>query len=521
MMVNGPLEIYSIVIGAKQFDNMFNILVSFGIAFIPLLVIFIRNIDRMFETQFDHAADTSIRKVGIELFIYVFSIMLFVAPTHKLDVTGIKYQPTCSPTASTSSFGDTGTTYDNDEAFEHLQYEDIRIPYGLAFILTATSGITNAAISSLPCKTDVQAMQNVVDTTKLTPQLSQSVNRFENECFLEARSKFDHKTPDLSSYQSTMNNFGGQSDLGWMGSHVFQQLYYSNMYPQSPVAGFPYNEYPSQYDAHNKKAGVATPKWGFPSCSEWWSDPDHGIQSQLVKTADDHQSHNPHVGYIPLSTKIQSWLQSVKRFAHLGSQMTPEDVISYSLLYDKNAGGGFGRNYGGYMDNSSGSHSMGTGIGQPILATVGQGLDASLGSIKRQEVMQEIPILQAVLLAICLAMGPLILILGNYQIGVIFSYYFILSSILAITFIEKFIHYLELSLDASQSYGLHALQSTYVLYNVFTKLYFGAPLLFLMLMSICGVKAGGALSKGLGGSISGGGEGVAKKAGAAAIKFIK
>jgi len=134
MMVNGPLEIYSLVIGAKLYDNLFNILVSFGVAFIPLLVIFFSNIGRFFETPFEHAADTSLRRVGYELFGYVFSIMLFVAPTHKLDVTGITYQPMCTPSATISRFGDTGTTYDN--VFENLEYQNIRIPWGLGFVLT-------------------------------------------------------------------------------------------------------------------------------------------------------------------------------------------------------------------------------------------------------------------------------------------------------------------------------------------------------------------------------------------------
>lgn len=33
MMVNSPLAIYSVVIGAKLYDDIFNIIVSFGILY--------------------------------------------------------------------------------------------------------------------------------------------------------------------------------------------------------------------------------------------------------------------------------------------------------------------------------------------------------------------------------------------------------------------------------------------------------------------------------------------------------
>jgi len=144
-----------------------------------------------------------------------------------------------------------------------------------------------------------------------------------------------------------------------------------------------------------------------------------------------------------------------------------------------------------------------------------------LGGVERSEIDQEIPILQAVLMALCLSLGPIILVLGGYRINVIFSYYFILSSIISITFVENLIHYLEVSLHASQSYGIGALANMMIMYNIFTKLYLYAPIIYLMLMSICGVSLGSAVRDAMGaGSITGAGAGVAKKAISAAVKKI-
>ena len=56
--------------------------------------------------------------------------------------------------------------------------------------------------------------------------LSEQVKRFNTECYLRANNQFQTQKPATSSYQSTMNANGGESDLQWMGSHVYQQLYY-------------------------------------------------------------------------------------------------------------------------------------------------------------------------------------------------------------------------------------------------------------------------------------------------------
>lgn len=527
MMVNGPLEIYGTVIGVKMFDEMFNILASMGIIFIPLLIMFFENITKPYESEIENGASTSLRKVGIHFLLWVFTVMLFVAPTWNLNVTAITYKPVCAPTAVPSKFGDTGTTYDN--AFENLQYQNIKIPIMMGFVLSGMSGFTNAAITSLPCKTDVQSIKNTIDTTRLTPAIAGQVQRFQNECFAPARAKFDSKNPDPTMYMSTMNEYGGQTDLSWIGSHVFQSLYYANMSPSSPVPGFPYAQFPNQYQSYNSKSGVPQPKWGFPSCEQWWTDPTRGLQHQLVQLASQHNPHNPHLGEVPLVDQVESWLAKVKTFTHLGSQVTPEDVISRDMLYDVGSNSGFGRFYSGYM-NIENSHEsqygqLANGTGSALvgtIATAGQTIDAVGSALDRAEIAQEIPILQAVLLALALALGPMIIMFGMMTgrgISVIFTYYFLLGSLLFMTFIEKFIHYIEVSLHASQSFSIYAMGDSVIMYNIFTKLYFWGPMIYLGLMSIAGIGIGGALQNSFSESQGtlGAGKAVAKKA----AMFIK
>jgi hypothetical protein len=447
--------------------------------------------------------------------------MLFVAPTHSLNVTSIIYKPVCSPSAIPSQFGNTGTTY--DDAFQALDYGDIRLPLGMAFVLTGTSGLVNAAIVSLPCKTDVQAIRNAINTTHLTPQLAQDVTRFREECYAKARAQFDKEHPDQREDDTELKSYGGQADLSWIGSHFLQKQYYAALSPTRPVPGFSNATYPSLYQTYNHvQADITVPDSGFPTCLEWWKDSEHGLQSRLMNLIEEHHPTNSHLGTLSLATEVNTWLTKAKQYSGMGGAVTAEDVMVHGLLYDKASESGFGRLYTGSLDaslymNDHANHDWRERAAafsmraiDSSLAVAGEGIEAVFNTVKRAEIEQEVPILQAVLMAVCLALGPVILMLGGYQFQVIFTYYFILASLIAITFIEKLIHYLELSLHESMSTGVYALENNAMLYNVFTNLYLYAPIIYLMLMSIAGVQAGSALQGFFSETSSGSGSNFAK-----------
>ncbi len=207
-----------------------------------------------------------------------------------------------------------------------------------------------------------------------------------------------------------------------------------------------------------------------------------------------------------MHTKVQSWLATAKRVSHVGSQITADDVITHNLLYDAASNSGFGGSYHGWMNGDYGAtedprfarmgdtnHSHNRIFSRSV-GGAGQMYSGAKNIFKRAEIENEMPILQAILLAVVLALGPLVILLGMIMngsgIGVIFSYYFLVGSLLFLTFIERFLRYLEVSLHASQSYGIYALGNNAALYNVFTKLYFFAPLLYLGLMSLAGIRLG-------------------------------
>lgn len=533
MMVNSPLEIYGAVIGAEVYDDFFNILYSFGFVYLPLLFIALFGIRTLLESPFGYRV--AIGRAYWHLGAWVVAVMFALVPIYPLSVNSITYTPACSVGAQTSTYGNTGTTY--DQILSSQSFPDINVPPLMAFFMEAFSGVTNAAISSLPCNTDVPAIQGTIDTTKLSPQLALSVKRFQTECFSKAAAAMTNQSPDPSTYQDIENQYGGASDLGWVGSHVYQQLYYSTIYPSTPVVGFPYNNFPYPYQSYNQQqSNIPTPQWGFPNCEQWWSDPVFGIQSQIVNAVQQHQPNDPHLGTTSITDEVSNWLQKMASGSNVGSQVTSADAISYSLLYDKGSQSAFSNNsFSNYvndngMDNGSDVRDITGSLWvtralTSFAADAGQGFEMISSSMQRVEIQHQVEIMQAVLLTILISVGPLVMLAGNLRMGVIFTYFFLIGSVIFMAFLEQLIHYLEMSIYESTGI-LNSLTSIGTefpyIYNIFTKLYQYAPFIYLAVMSWCGVAAGAGIqgtlkdsnvvdkSRGVGGKIAGAASAVGK-----------
>lgn len=522
MMVNSPLAIYSVVIGAKLYDDIFNIIVSFGILYIPLVVIFFSAIKAYFECPHGGGTTLSLNKVILGLVSYILVVMLAVVPTRNLEVSSIGYKPACTTSAVTSRFGQTGTTY--DEVFQRYEYENIRLPLLMAFALEGASGFTNAAITMLPCKIDVQKIQGIINTTQLPRDMVDEVKRFTNECYVKAITRFDVDKPKKDAtkdtdkqiyriYKKNYDQYDGDRDLAWIGSHTLQELYYDDLYAMEPTKPFPYNlytDYTLETDFKNKDK--KRPVYGYPNCRQWWMDQTYGLQKRLIETAQNNTPDNEHLGRYDLLTQVGKWRQDFMALFGSADKSSKEDIISRGVLSNKSSNAGFGANFAGWVDNNLHQDY----IADTLAATVGQidmGIDAFKSGVKRYQMAQEVPIIQAVLFVLMLALGPIIMILGRLQISVIVSYYFILCSSVFIPFLLKMINFLEQSIHESMGYGLYSTEQYTALYNWFTQFYYMVPLVYLMVISISGVQVGSALSQMMGSSISGGGASVMRSMG--------
>lgn len=142
-------------------------------------------------------------------------------------------------------------------------------PLWWSFVHSISKGVTNAAVAAIPCSTGYHAIRTAVDTSGIAdPALAQEVGRFQRICYGAAINALFRDQPVVSENRA--------HDVDWIGSRYLRENYYSRFYAQRPVAGF-------EFDANGRDIGRMSNSdgWGYPSCLEWWSAPDIGLQARL------------------------------------------------------------------------------------------------------------------------------------------------------------------------------------------------------------------------------------------------
>jgi len=425
----------------------------------------------------------------------IFVIMFCVSPWVPLKTTDVKYKPYCAEDAVLSTVGDSGTTY--DDVFQSAIDTRVKVPGLYALVMDWASGFTNALIvGSVPCDTNINHLMQMIVTSKLTTDLKQQVSQFNQVCYAKARARFDSEKPDKETYKRVKFRGGGDNDLYWMGSHVLRQLYYSDLYPQNGIPGFSYDRYPSKYidDAVAQGAMDSYPDdRGYPSCEDWWSDPENGLQSRIVKQVDVQQRHNPHMGGISSTLgELKVWL--AKKFSHYGADVTAEDVMTRSILYDSDA------DYAGFASNDASVDTNNNNREQAIVSPllhVGQAIKKYTGNaFDRQALSDILPILQAVAFFFLIVFMPLVQIFGRYRLGVCISLSFIILSLIFVNYIWVLLNYFETAIinSTTNPYTGHLMGQHAALSNFITTMYIAGPLLLFTIMSIAGVKVGAAMN---------------------------
>ena len=489
MVVSNPLELYTVYLGWREYDVIWQACIQFGLAWLPFLALFYENLTKPFESPFGNGTETSFRRVIIELVLMCLVIMICVYPWTNLETRDITYKPYCAKGALTSRPGDSGTTY--DDVFNPLLNTEVKVPGLYALVMDWSSGFTNALIAgTIPCVTNINQLMQTISLSHISADLQREVAAFNNTCYLPARTTFDAKQPNPSTYESVMKSVGGPQDLNWMGSHILRSLYYDSIFATEPIKGFSYVEYPSPYvDDAVKKGEMKQPEWGYPSCEQWWTEPNNGLEAKIVNQVNQQTPQNPHLGELPVSDRVSAWINERHGNTHPG--VTPNDIIARGILYDSRG------NYGGFRLGTSVNTNAGvTGAMAKGFVDIGQTLESITGnSFKRDALSETLPIIQAIAMFLLVLFMPFIQIFGRYRLGICMSLSFLLFGLIFINYIWAMINYLQTALDNSTydpTLGSYMSEEA-PLNNFISILYFGAPLFFMTLMGITGIRIGSAV----------------------------
>jgi hypothetical protein len=292
MGVNSYAEIFTTLIGWHLYGVIWDVLASTGIVFLPFLWILIDNWrNALVDGEEGGGASAGLRALEVELYIGLFVMLIACVPNGitTLNRASVFYAPPAttanpSPVTATGSAPDStfGTTLGGTPP-------TVKVPAWWYAVMAISSGVTTAIISGAGLSLD--DLRQVTEAARRAsiddPRLRFEAQRFYNECYVPARTKF--LGSPLSPAAEAAITLHGSDDPEWIGSRAFRDDpdLYRVMYAEREVPGWPVDPVRDRDQA----TAPIPPDWGRPTCLEWWQGGAvRGLQANIIaavnKTSD-------------------------------------------------------------------------------------------------------------------------------------------------------------------------------------------------------------------------------------------
>jgi type IV secretory system conjugative DNA transfer VirD4/TraG family protein len=491
MSVSTYLELYLTLFGWYMYGVFWDIITESGLAYLPFIGMFLRNIVEPVKSQeAKDASGTSLRRIEIDIFIMFTVVVLAVQPYMSLKYTGLSYTKACS-TGKAVNAGKTGTTYDSTFTQTSLGGGAVKIPIWWYSVLAVIGGFNDAAILGIPCSTDIRLVSFKMANARITdPHLRRQVQFFHKDCHNSAMTTFLDK-------QLTYPKALPKNDLHWLGSQYFLGDLYKKKRASIEIPGFRYDK--NRDLEYNPKVHI--PVDGKPTCEQWWTGKGHvsniGLRDALA-------------GQIETST-LTDFKTTVAKIS--GKTKTEVENIAIKTLISREKANFNGlRNLNMYNDASLAN------MANSAAATLG-GFMESISFYPAMYMMKTAaPIIQATVLMLIYMLMPFYFLFSSYNIGKMIFMSIIVFSVKFWTVLWAVAHWLDNHLMESikpswfQLYDAVSQNNyvvTMVINFVIAGLFVVMPLFWSGLLTWAGHKVGNAIndtSKGMRESASSAGE---------------
>ncbi|MCE3045374.1 conjugal transfer protein TraG N-terminal domain-containing protein [Legionella sp. 16cNR16C] len=487
MIVFSPLSLYTTYLGWQQYEIIFNALWQTGLLFLGFLMVAFRFLESALALpgSTTYAAERALNTFLYELAITFLICGLFVYPCVPLEEKAMSFKPMCGikkdSDVKSSTLKDTGTTY--DEAFADVLTPNVKMPIGFAILQNYMSGLTYGLMKVTGCTDSLQSIEGDLISTYLPADVREQALNFHRQCFLEARSSYYNEKHDKAKVDEILKKYGGEEDLKWIGSKVFQTLYYNTIYARQPVPGFSFNEAPNKNLEKAAERGDIDakhlPEQGYPSCNQWWSK----LRNDLVQVANNASVFDSHLNYYAVLDRVRTFKNDHPKA--WGCQLSSEDYIAKMLLNDsRDMQANSVKNM---MDNTNGAFGGAISHG---LINIGQWTKSWTSTpLKREAIMQTLPVMQAFLYFFIIIMTPVVLALSGYNPKALGSICGLFITAIFLQYLWHLVGFVERSVldPLGQNDAVSAMRNMAVLF------YFIGPMLLLKLSSHFGGEAGAVL----------------------------
>lgn len=271
LYTNDYLEFYLTLVGWLISNGIWDVVVDSGVYAMAFIAILIQEWLRARSEGADEGNKGILSVLRIESRLWVATVVMLSAcvPLIDVDIGTLKFDESRSRQCQylIAQPQDTGW----GKSFTSLNNESAAVPTWWFFVHAMSKAVTNAAVASIPCGTDLRQMRIEISTTRIRdPLLAQEVADFTNDCYAASRAKLFMSRPRLDAKEV--------DDVNWIGSSYFsrQPGYYNNYYSRLPRVEWPWDPVRDMAMPRVKNGG------GFPMCDEWWSDAEKGLKARLL-----------------------------------------------------------------------------------------------------------------------------------------------------------------------------------------------------------------------------------------------
>ena len=435
MVVFSPLSLYTTFLAWKQYDLIFDALFISGLVYLGFVLIGFRYVKNLLvpASPHAHAAAHARNTFMYETILAFLVFVLFVVPVVPYQAKEFEFKNQCSSrSAGSMSIGNTNTTY--DDVFSDVVSESVKIPLVLNLIQKFTSSFSYALMKQTGCMENFNDIKNDIISTNVPGPLRKELNDFNQQCYMEAKLKFNFEKPAFSKYQSQYKEFDGDNDLRWMGSKVLSHLYYENLKSRSPIESFDFRTHSSQEqrDAYGESH---YPKFGYPTCYEWWNT---RLLPELSKVANEYLK----AGGIYNSDISNRLLEFRKKRGVLGlSGLSEQESIAKVYLMHRKSD-----IYGGDSLNINGGSAQGVLAGLTI-ADSNKMRSLTSTPLKREAMKQTLPIMQCGIYLFIVILMPFFIVLSGYSMKSVKTFSSLLFLVILMNYFWYLIGYFEKSLE--------------------------------------------------------------------------
>lgn len=343
-------ELHLMAFGWMLYDNLWALLTFVGLAMFPFAWTISTTMYDAIKRYGITSPDTPIAAFHsvFPSFILMMGIYaLACIPTVPLQVADWEYTKICTvngveqPISQTMTPGNTGTPADAAQLISGaLRPIDAEVPILWDVIMRIGAGVSRALNSGGACPNNTSYLDKELRNMSFSgdPALQAELGQFVHDCFLPARGRFmraaqngtlnnvptvnDAVNPDqyfAARFRDWRDSpppnqhidevFSREKDPDYIGSRFYldtpglyapavpgqYHLQVDTLKASVPIAGWSY-EPGRDCQRHNAAAGnfCTNPSrnsdlannYGSPTCDEWWSDPNRGLQQKLVQAAE-------------------------------------------------------------------------------------------------------------------------------------------------------------------------------------------------------------------------------------------